>query len=337
MRKTMKTFIIMNSNDFSDIVPRSVNHPGQMFPIANKPLIAHWMDFAIHCGSRDIYMLSKKPLDQSIRDWFGDGSRWGVRVSFMSSALQSLDLDQIIAKIHTNKDSRYMIIKGVFFIQYDKKQDYADLVGRAPSGTLASCPTGNISVFGPGAPSGGDAQTGAAVRMIPVHTLDDLLQISIQTLSGCEGRFFLPGYTQANGVIMGKDTVIDPSARLVPPVMIGDHVRIHENVTVGPHVVVGNDVVIDSHTELMETVVFDKTYVGSHLTLSHKLVNGATLIDPLNHNVIELEEQQLLAPMKPGEGGDDPSGFWSAFVCRLKRALSLSSYRRKGPLSNKTV
>lgn len=326
----MKAFIIINHQSYVDIVPKYVNQHGLMFPVCNKPLIAHWVDFAIQCGSRDIYILSDTPIDNNVQEWFGDGTRWGVRMTFRSTSPQTVTMDQMIKKIHVDANSRYMIMKGYFFVQYDKKQDYVSQMNRLPSGDLMSCKTGQISIFGPSETGSENSQEKATFQLIPIETMEDLFQLSIRTISDIETRFFLPGYAQANGVIIGKDSAIDPSATIVPPVMIGDHVKIHDNVTVGPNVVVGNHVVIDSHTELKDTVVFDKTYVGSHLTLSHKFTNGSILIDPRDNTVIQLEEPQLLSSME--NAGDKERHFGATLKKWVPRIFS----RRKGSIPDKT-
>jgi len=59
-----------------------------------------------------------------------------------------------------------------------------------------------------------------------------------------------------------RDVVIDPSARLVPPVVVGRRTRVGEGAVLGPCTVVGDDAVIEPHARLARCVVFPGERVG---------------------------------------------------------------------------
>ena len=54
----------------------------------------------------------------------------------------------------------------------------------------------------------------------------------------------------AEGIWVGHNHVIHPSARLAPPVYIGDNCQIGRNVELGPNVALGKNVIIDDEATI---------------------------------------------------------------------------------------
>jgi NDP-sugar pyrophosphorylase family protein len=93
-------------------------------------------------------------------------------------------------------------------------------------------------------------------------------------------RFFsFNGRKIGDGVWVGHNEVIHPTARIKPPVYIGENSFIGRDVELGPDTVIGSNVVIDEEATVSQSAVLDGTYVGQLVNVEHRLVNKNLIID----------------------------------------------------------
>jgi NDP-sugar pyrophosphorylase family protein len=118
-----------------------------------------------------------------------------------------------------------------------------------------------------------------------------------------EGPFphekFLSDYSQllgkeiSAGVWSGRNTVIHPSSRLIPPVLLADNVRVGKNVVIGPDVVVGANTIISDQASIHHSTIFDNTYVGQLIHIEGRLVDRNLVIDADSSEHIHISDQFL--------------------------------------------
>ncbi len=77
----------------------------------------------------------------------------------------------------------------------------------------------------------------------------------------------VPEKSSEDGIWLGRNIGIHPSAKITPPVFIGDNVRIGENAIVGPYAVLAGDLILDRGSEVQNSLVLRDTYVGEGLSL----------------------------------------------------------------------
>lgn len=77
----------------------------------------------------------------------------------------------------------------------------------------------------------------------------------------------LPGKLAEEGVRVGRDTTIDPSARIQGPVFIGDNCRIGPEVFIGSYSVLGNNVILDKGVSVKRSIIWDNCGVGKQNSL----------------------------------------------------------------------
>ena len=71
----------------------------------------------------------------------------------------------------------------------------------------------------------------------------------------------LPGKEREQGVWVGENTVVSSGVSLVPPVLIGDRVRIGEGSVIGPYAVIGNGCEIGRGVRIAETILWENCRV----------------------------------------------------------------------------
>ena len=76
----MKT-VIMAGGKGTRIASVRSDVPKPMIPICGKPILEHQIDNLKACGLTDIILVIGY-LGDKIREYFGDGSKWGVRIEY---------------------------------------------------------------------------------------------------------------------------------------------------------------------------------------------------------------------------------------------------------------
>lgn len=79
-------------------------------------------------------------------------------------------------------------------------------------------------------------------------------------------------------VWVGPGSMIEESARLVPPVCIGKNVKVKAGAQVGPHSVIGDNCVIEEGASVERSVVWENAYIGSGATLRSAIVCSRVII-----------------------------------------------------------
>jgi len=77
--------VIMAGGFGTRLRPLTANVPKPMVPLGNKPIVEHTVELLRAHGFDDIVMLLYF-LPEAITEHFGDGSRWGVRISYVTPA-----------------------------------------------------------------------------------------------------------------------------------------------------------------------------------------------------------------------------------------------------------
>lgn len=98
----------------------------------------------------------------------------------------------------------------------------------------------------------------------------------------------------ADGIWIGRNTVIHPNVRLQPPVVVGDNCYIGAGVQLGPTAVIGNNVIIDEEATILNTAVFNGTYVGQLVNLENRLVNKGQVVDIATGKAVQITDQFLV-------------------------------------------
>lgn len=106
----------------------------------------------------------------------------------------------------------------------------------------------------------------------------------------------LDGRQIADGIWVGHNNVIHPSARLAPPVYIGENCRIGAGVELGPNVVIGTNVIIDDEASIQQSTILDHTYVGQLVNIADRLVSKNLIVDTKTAESVQVEDRFLVGP-----------------------------------------
>lgn len=112
-----------------------------------------------------------------------------------------------------------------------------------------------------------------------IKKLEDYIYILNKVLSEVQNIDYIHGYSNEEGIIIGKNVSLPPNCKLVAPLIILDNVNISKNCILGPNTIISNDVVIDKNTSVVNSIVYDNTYIGTNLDLENKLAISNEIID----------------------------------------------------------
>ncbi len=119
--------------------------------------------------------------------------------------------------------------------------------------------------------------------------------------------------------LVKRNGSIHPSAKIIGSVLICEDVKISANCKVGPGVVIGPGAFIDEGSELRNTLVIEKTYVGKNLVLEDSIVSPSKLICLRNQTFLEITDEHILASTEKVSGPPRKSDW--IFVSILKVLL----------------
>src|SRR5262249_10499847 len=107
---------------------------------------------------------------------------------------------------------------------------------------------------------------------LSVQSFQEILQSHNAILAKKFPGLLMGGRESDPGVWLSRNVSLHPTARIVPPVFIGENSRIGAQVELGPDAVIGRDCVLDTGCKVMNSVLFPGGYVGQSLRLVDVLV-----------------------------------------------------------------
>jgi NDP-sugar pyrophosphorylase family protein len=103
------------------------------------------------------------------------------------------------------------------------------------------------------------------------------------------------GRKQASGYHVGRKSKLHDETLRCERGYIGSNCRIEKSAWFSDDVVIGDNVVISSGTNVANSIIFDRTYVGENLDCRNSIINGNLLIRVDTGACLELDDPELLA------------------------------------------
>jgi mannose-1-phosphate guanylyltransferase / phosphomannomutase len=97
-----------------------------------------------------------------------------------------------------------------------------------------------------------------------------LLQYRQAQYEMLQGKTNLPidGNRMGHDVWIGEGTVVDPSAQIVGPVVVGKNCTIKGDTHIGPETVIGDNCLVEQGAMLQKAVIWDSNYIGENSVLT---------------------------------------------------------------------
>ena len=123
--------------------PLTSDCPKVMLQVANKPILEHILNSAIQAGIEGFVFITGY-LEQQIREYFGDGSKWGVSIDYVLQKEQLGTANAIgYAKGHVGE--AFLVLNGDMLIG---QEDLKVLISRTEEAVICVKEVENPSDFG---------------------------------------------------------------------------------------------------------------------------------------------------------------------------------------------
>lgn len=271
--------------------------PLAMRLVMDRPMIQHVVEVLVEQGVSEFdFVLHENP--EILREFLGEGDRWGSRFQFHLaknpdrpwSALKHIPLNDAAGRVVLARADCLPALAPdalgaaaqssdpVLFCREASLEKWSGW-GMLSSDTLAGLlAEDDFEARLLALADECDACTPVS-EVLQVSTWQDCLAANTRLLEGSFPGIAGTGRESDDGVYLGWNVRIHPSARLIQPLYLGDRVKVEAGATIGPNVVVSCDCLIGSGSALKDTLVFPRSFVGESLELDGCVVNQNQLVN----------------------------------------------------------
>jgi mannose-1-phosphate guanylyltransferase len=126
--------------------PLTFSVPKPLVPVLNRPVMEHMIAYLNHFGVKDI-ILTLSYLPGAIREYFGDGRDFGVRLSY-SMEKEPMGTSGAVKSTENHLDGTFFVLNGDIFTEMDLAEMYASHVKNKAGATIALTWVDNPGAFG---------------------------------------------------------------------------------------------------------------------------------------------------------------------------------------------
>jgi UDP-N-acetylglucosamine diphosphorylase / glucose-1-phosphate thymidylyltransferase / UDP-N-acetylgalactosamine diphosphorylase / glucosamine-1-phosphate N-acetyltransferase / galactosamine-1-phosphate N-acetyltransferase len=296
--------------------PLTSGCPKVMLQVANKPILEHIVNSAIEAGIEGFVFITGY-LEEQIREYFGDGSTWGVSIEYIRQQEQLGTANAIgCAKGHV--DGSFLVLNGDMLIG---QEDLKSLVSRTEEAVICVKEVDNPSDFGvletensrvvriiekPKNPPTNLANAGIYLFRQSIFDFIDRTQVSVRNefeitdsiqmlidsgaivgYSSLEGRWIDIGYPwdllKANEYLLKSlkgrcEGSVEPNATIKGEVVIGEGTLIRNGSYIEGPVIIGENCDIGPNCFIRPS-----TAIGNHVRVGNAVEIKNTIIMEKTH------------------------------------------------------
>ncbi|WP_297089926.1 NDP-sugar synthase [Thermococcus sp.] len=115
--------VILAGGKGTRLLPLTVYRPKPMIPFFNRPLMEYAVQSLVKAGVDEIYVLVGY-LKERIMDYFGDGSRWGVRIHYSNKDNVKLGTAGATKKVVKELDETFFVVSSDVLTNLDLRALY---------------------------------------------------------------------------------------------------------------------------------------------------------------------------------------------------------------------
>jgi len=280
------------------------DYPIYLLPFANKPAIEFALDYCFLAGIRDVRIVSDDDC-YPLRSRYRDGQKCGLNLSYAGTPPET-PLHEVVARnMAFCRGSDLLVFSGLFLPDYDKRAGISLAI--APD-EVKGCASGATAWYLVGRdrlenlPRDLDSfRDSGPVAGSPVNDVGDYYKLNMQLCGSDVERYNLPGFSEGKDSFVGRDVRISSSARVKPPVILGNNIVFGHGTFAGPGVVVGDNCIVDDGTEIRNSVVLGNTYIGRNLEIRGKICCGNVIIDPETRIVFDSANRSMASEVETPE------------------------------------
>jgi NDP-sugar pyrophosphorylase family protein len=290
--------------------PLRSEKPISLLPLLDRPFLEYIVEFLTWHKVAEIAFVAT-PESRCIEQALGDGARWGRRFTYHISssavspyaALRDLGLDSgsrdrvlfghadrlpilSSAALNEKRQKKYATL---FVAREEKDEEAESWTGWGllmPHQLLAipqrmredSLDAYLLSAFGP------TTVLSEIKTMLSVQTPAHMLRSQRTALERHIPGLLLNVQEKEFGIWVSPKSTVDPSAKLVAPVLIGPNCLVSAGAQVGPNTVVGAGSILAHDCRVRNATIFPDTYVGRGLSVDGLVLAKNLVVTPSDNS-----------------------------------------------------
>lgn len=326
--------VLMAGGSGTRLRPLTCDLPKPMVPILNRPIAEHIINLLKRHQITEI-IATLHYLPDVMRDYFQDGSDFGVQMTYAVEEDQPLGTAGCVKNIAELLDETFLVISGDSITDFDlnaaiefhrrQKSKATIVLTRVPNpiefGVVITDEHHRIrrflekpsssEIFSDTVNTGTYILEPEVLEYLPANQESDfskelfpLLLEKDEPMYGyiAQGYWCDVGHLdayresqydalyrkvrldyayeeQSPNIWTGQNTLIDPSAKLEPPCLIGNNCRIGARVQIDAGTVIGDNVTIGADADLKRPIVWNGAIVGEEASLSACVIARGTRVD----------------------------------------------------------
>ncbi len=326
--------VLMAGGSGTRLRPLTCDLPKPMVPILNRPIAEHIINLLKRHQITEI-IATLHYLPDVMRDYFQDGSDFGVQMTYAVEEDQPLGTAGCVKNIAELLDETFLVISGDSITDFDlnaaiefhrrQKSKATIVLTRVPNpiefGVVITDEHHRIrrflekpsssEIFSDTVNTGTYILEPEVLEYLPANQESDfskelfpLLLEKDEPMYGyiAQGYWCDVGHLdayresqydalyrkvrldyayeeQSPNIWTGQNTLIDPSAKLEPPCLIGNNCRIGARVQIDAGTVIGDNVTIGADADLKRPIVWNGAIVGDEASLSACVIARGTRVD----------------------------------------------------------
>jgi NDP-sugar pyrophosphorylase family protein len=282
-------------------------------PLLGRPFALHVLEQVVSTGIKEIDVILDTPRPLDYERAFGTGERYGVTLRYHlvrdpgrpGPHLRRFRDARLLALAHriVNASQLLRAADGVSALPAVWCSDLASAPSWSgwavvPPDVLNELPEDtDLEGLGQWIVAWGQSGGGVTEVSAPFSADDPARLIDAQRRAFSADFLQMRGTLLPGDIRLGRAVAIDPTARLIGPVFLGDQVRVGAGAVLGPNAFVGAGAVIGRHTVLRDAIVTRRTCVGERLDIENAIASGAGLVHAGHAAELRVSDPFILSPM----------------------------------------
>jgi hypothetical protein len=285
-----------------------------LLELAGKPLAHRVIEQAVSRGARRINVVLGDQATPYVAA-LGGGERWGCEIVYHYLRAGDRPM-RALARLLSPAES-YLVLSAERMLPFGQalaRNAIARIAGGegfawacGEGAIIARCmqDAGSRQAFEDALLGDPGLATMPAVAAPGADTAAGLLAAARGLLANPEPPIGIARRAASPGIWIGNGCRVHPSAELVAPVYLGDHVLVGPGAVVGPDAIVGPRNIIERGARITSAIVTPGSYAGPGIDLRDSLLDASRLVNVALGAAIEVPDRELAGA---ADGGSPPIG-----------------------------
>ena len=280
-----------------------------LFELAGKPLVQRVVEQAVALGARHVDVVLGDNATP-YQDCLGDGERWGCTIAYHYAPQRACLPRTLARQLEAEDDCLLLMADAMLPAGYSPRpasfggptvegeltwSGWARLPGRALVAAVARATSPRAAFLA--LCRNRELHHCRAVTAPAAANAAALLDAAKSLLRAPDYPIGIARHPVAEGLWTGNGTRIHPSARVIAPAWLGDHVLIAADAVVGPDAVIGARSVVDRGARVSAAVVAPGSYVGAGIELRESLLAGRRLVSVAFGAALQIADREIAGPV----------------------------------------